>query len=139
MSSHLVSAPIQHNFALFDVKLTDKQRDMLHLNHQGRFSELQFINGNGCRSYLGRIGEITRIVVNDCIYPGPPVHEFIHALGYEQMHNRSERDKGVKIQLEVYQSSLRNKLFNCSTTPTREEPLSFFKSSNSEIIHFPFR
>lgn len=35
-----------------------------------------------------------------CVSQGIPAHEFIHALGYDHMHNHADRDDYVKIHWE---------------------------------------
>lgn len=63
---------------------------------------IEFIDGNGCWSWLGRIGGRQELSLdrNGCIEQGIPIHEVIHALGYDHMHNHIDRDNYVKIHWE---------------------------------------
>lgn len=67
-----------------------------------RTFELDFvdiINGNGCWSWLGRQGGRQEMSLSSpgCSSPRITVHEAIHALGYDHMHNHAERDRYVRI------------------------------------------
>lgn len=60
---------------------------------------VEVINGDGCWSWLGRIGGRQELSMrrNGCISEGIMVHEAIHALGYDHMHNHIDRDNYVDI------------------------------------------
>jgi len=57
-----------------------------------------------CSSFVGRTSMDKQIVtltnspiwVEHCITKGQTIHEFLHALGFEHEHNRSDRDKYIR-------------------------------------------
>lgn len=60
---------------------------------------VEIINADGCWSWLGRMGGRQEMSMsrNGCIWDGVMIHEAIHALGYDHMHNHIERDQFVQI------------------------------------------
>lgn len=71
--------------------------------------------GTGCNSYVGRIGgaqvlsldsACLRCSVSGCSVPGTPVHEFLHALGFQHEHCRTDRDDYVTINWANIQPGL---------------------------------
>jgi hypothetical protein len=62
---------------------------------------VEIINGNGCYSQVGKVGGKQQLSLdrNGCIYMGTVMHEFIHALGYDHMHNHVDRDKYIRVFL----------------------------------------
>lgn len=72
---------------------------------------VEIISDGGCYSYLGRTGnrQYLSLQKNECFSIGTVIHEFIHALGYDHMHNHVNRDEHIDIKWEnVHESSLRN-------------------------------
>jgi Astacin (Peptidase family M12A) len=63
---------------------------------------VDIINDQGCYSFIGKIGGRQTISLqrDGCIVKGTIIHEFIHALGYDHMQNRDDRDDYVIINLE---------------------------------------
>lgn len=63
---------------------------------------IRIVNGKGCYSRLGKIGGMQDISLQNpgCVQKGTLIHEFIHALGYDHMHNHIDRDEFVTIHLE---------------------------------------
>lgn len=63
---------------------------------------IDIVNGDGCWSWLGKIGGRQELSLDrsGCVEQGIPLHEFIHALGYDHMHNHIDRDSYVKIHWE---------------------------------------
>nr|CAH0099534.1 unnamed protein product [Daphnia galeata] len=79
--------------------------------------------GEGCWSYVGRIGRRQTISLDDkCILhsrPGLVIHELMHTLGFYHEHQRPDRDQYVKIDLDnieqknkVYFQKMRISHFN---------------------------
>jgi hypothetical protein len=67
-----------------------------------RTNQVDFIditNGNGCWSWLGRIGGRQELSMDrpGCFWGGLSEHELIHALGYDHMHNAVDRNNFVTI------------------------------------------
>jgi len=61
---------------------------------------VEVINGDGCWSWLGRIGGRQELSISrsiGCVSQGIMVHEAIHALGYDHMHNHIDRDLYVSV------------------------------------------
>jgi len=61
---------------------------------------IKIINGNGCWSYVGRIGGLQQLSLSrtGCISKRTVMHELIHALGFDHQHSRNDRDSKVTIQ-----------------------------------------
>lgn len=53
-------------------------------------------NGDGCSSYLGRIGGAQEVILADC-GRGSVVHEILHAAGFYHEQSRGDRDQFVTI------------------------------------------
>ncbi|CRK90139.1 CLUMA_CG003855, isoform A [Clunio marinus] len=70
---------------------------------------VEIINDSGCWSYLGRRGGKQSLSLKryGCVTKGISMHEFIHALGYDHMHNRVDRDSYVKLYLQNVTPSYR--------------------------------
>jgi hypothetical protein len=70
-----------------------------------RTTEQGFLNlftGNGCYSYVGRVGAVAQDVSigPGCERKGIVIHELLHALGFYHEHSRSDRDSAVTVHLE---------------------------------------
>jgi hypothetical protein len=66
---------------------------------------LDFVYGDGCASFLGKIGGKQIIIVGDQCSIGNIKHEMLHALGMYHMHTRSDRDKYIKVSSQNVQDS----------------------------------
>jgi hypothetical protein len=71
----------------------------------GRTNEkdyVEFSSGGACYSYLGRIGgkQYISLAKKLCFSIGTVIHEIIHALGYDHMHNHAQRDQYIRIVWE---------------------------------------
>lgn len=66
---------------------------------------IEIIDGDGCWSWLGMVGGAQTLSLdrNGCVEHGIPIHETIHALGYDHMHNHIDRDNYVDIHWENIQ------------------------------------
>ncbi|CAL1293456.1 unnamed protein product [Larinioides sclopetarius] len=62
-------------------------------------SYVMFFSGNGCYSYLGRIGgpQGLSLQANGCLSQGTILHEMTHAVGMAHEHNRADRDNYIKM------------------------------------------
>ncbi|MEV7969844.1 M12 family metallopeptidase [Sphaerisporangium sp. NPDC088356] len=70
-----------------------------------RTNEAGFLNifpGNGCYSYVGRIGPEPQDVSigRGCERKGIAIHELLHAIGFLHEHSRSDRDSALTVHLE---------------------------------------
>ncbi|XGW31201.1 hypothetical protein V3C99_009844 [Haemonchus contortus] len=62
-------------------------------------NRIKVISGVGCYSYVGMRGGEQELSLAGCNIAGSVVHEFMHALGIQHMHQRSDRDKFVIINM----------------------------------------
>lgn len=72
---------------------------------------VEIVDAGACYSYLGRNGDrqVLSLAKGECFSIGTVMHEFIHALGYDHMHNHVKRDEFVDIKWEnVHEGSKRN-------------------------------
>ncbi|XP_053205153.1 astacin-like metalloprotease toxin 1 isoform X2 [Panonychus citri] len=66
---------------------------------------VKFIFGEGCYSFVGKIGGLQAISLGDgCHCKGIIIHEAMHALGFYHEHNRSDRDDYVTVNYDNIQS-----------------------------------
>jgi hypothetical protein len=63
---------------------------------------LSIFPGNGCYSYVGRMGPVEQDVSigPGCEHKGIAIHELMHAIGFYHEHSRSDRDPSVTVHLE---------------------------------------
>lgn len=67
-----------------------------------QYDYLNIYSDSGCWSYVGKIGgkQNLSLKTSGCMVVGIAMHELIHALGYEHMHQHWDRDSKVKILFE---------------------------------------
>jgi len=72
------------------------------VNRTNEEDYIEIIDGYGCWSWLGKIGGRQELSLdrNGCLEQGVTIHETIHALGYDHMHNHFYRDDYVNIHWE---------------------------------------
>ncbi|XP_065674393.1 zinc metalloproteinase nas-4 isoform X2 [Hydra vulgaris] len=72
-------------------------------------SYLQFIQGYGCYSYVGKQGGSQVISIGtNCEYKGTVMHEILHALGFYHEQSRLDRDDFIRVKFENVRSGLEN-------------------------------
>ncbi|KAL7024350.1 hypothetical protein ACKWTF_013004 [Chironomus riparius] len=61
---------------------------------------INIISGYGCHSHVGKINGAQRLSlrIGGCLARGTIIHELMHALGFDHMHNHVDRDEFVEIQ-----------------------------------------
>lgn len=82
--------------AMDDIELYTCVR-FVHRTHERDFIEI--ISDRGCWSRLGKSGQKQQLSLQKrgCFYHGIIMHELIHALGFDHMHNHADRDNYVVI------------------------------------------
>lgn len=58
---------------------------------------VEFVNGDGCSSYIGKVGGKQEITLSDKAKVGNILHEMLHTCSIEHEHCRSDRDAYIKI------------------------------------------
>lgn len=59
---------------------------------------IHFFPGNGCHSYVGRLGGEQKLSLgNGCVYESITLHEMMHAIGFTDEQNRYDRDDNIQI------------------------------------------
>lgn len=91
--------PHQIDFMIREFRIIESATCVRFVQRTTEVDFVEIINGNGCWSWLGRIGGRQELSMdtNGCIWDGIAMHEAIHALGYDHMHNSIDRDGFVQI------------------------------------------
>ncbi|RWS10323.1 Astacin-like metalloprotease toxin [Dinothrombium tinctorium] len=77
-------------------------------------------SGSGCYSHVGRIGGEQRLSLHPgCQNIGTVLHELLHAIGFYHAHNRSDRDKYLKIHWDNIQQSQRHNFRQLSSSENK--------------------
>ncbi|XP_048730230.2 zinc metalloproteinase nas-14-like [Ostrea edulis] len=85
---------------------------------RGEAAAVRFQNGQGCSSFVGRIGNLQPIsLARGCRIQRIVVHEMGHAIGFNHEQSRADRDGFVRIRNENIPSPL---LFNFQKLPTNQ-------------------
>jgi len=93
-------------------------------------------SGNGCYSYLGRIGggQALSLQSNGCVWRGTVLHEFMHAVGFAHEHNRHDRDGSVDILWDNIPSERQDQY-------KKTDPNDYGLQSNYDyysLMHYPY-
>ncbi|XP_069077874.1 embryonic protein UVS.2-like [Pleurodeles waltl] len=99
-------------FGASDVaKITEAMKEFTSMtcirfvNRTAETDYVQISSGNGCSSYVGRIGGPQGVQLSgNCMVKGIIQHELMHALGFLHEQNRSDRDDYVKIMFEYIEA-----------------------------------
>jgi len=99
---HLFSAQAQMDFMTSEMVAMEKVTCIKFVDRTAEVDFVEITNGNGCYSWLGRIGGRQELSMgsNGCLGPGIMMHEWYHALGFEHMHNHIDRDRYVEVVWE---------------------------------------
>ncbi|KAM9326690.1 embryonic protein UVS.2-like [Gastrophryne carolinensis] len=89
---NLISTSMQEYESLTCVQFVPRKNENDYLN---------IISGNGCVSYIGKIGGGQMLsLAGGCFYRGIFQHELNHALGFFHEQNRSDRDDHITINYQ---------------------------------------
>ena len=70
---------------------------------------IHFFKGQGCWSYIGRIGGEQMISIGpNCLREGVIIHEILHALGFFHEHSRPDRDEHITIDFDNLRDGMQN-------------------------------
>uniref|UniRef100_A0A8C6TUW6 Metalloendopeptidase n=1 Tax=Neogobius melanostomus TaxID=47308 RepID=A0A8C6TUW6_9GOBI len=100
--------------------------------HRSESDYISVENKSGCSSSLGKTGGRQELSLNreGCVYKGIIQHEFNHALGFIHEHNRSDRDKYVRINWgNIHQDKAYN--FNKAESDNLNTPYDY-----NSIMHY---
>lgn len=99
-SLHTAQAEI--NWMITEFQAIERRTCIRFVQRTTQTDFVDIINGDGCWSWLGRIGGRQELSMRrpGCINPGIAIHEAVHALGYDHMHNHIDRDHFVRILWE---------------------------------------
>ncbi|RWS24280.1 Astacin-like metalloprotease toxin, partial [Leptotrombidium deliense] len=90
-----------HNVRLIDeaMKHIEQQTCIKFIPKSNEQNYVHIFSGEGCYSHVGRIGGAQRLSLHaGCQNFGTVLHELLHAVGFYHAHNRSDRDKYLRIQ-----------------------------------------
>lgn len=85
---------------LIDFRIIEGRTCIRFVERTFEIDFVEIINGDGCWSWLGRQGgrqELSMCRSCGCVQTGIALHEAIHALGYDHMHNHIDRDDFVQV------------------------------------------
>lgn len=113
---------------LNELRLIEARTCIRFVPRTNQFDFVDITNGNGCWSWLGRQGGRQVVSMDNfdgwCFWEGLMVHEMIHALGYDHMHNAIERDDFVQVMWNNIEPNMQHNfervnpnLFNNFGTP----------------------
>lgn len=94
------SAQSEINLMLIDFRIIEGRTCIRFVERTFEIDFVEIINGDGCWSWLGRQGgrqELSMCRSCGCVQTGIALHEAIHALGYDHMHNHIDRDDFVRV------------------------------------------
>ncbi|KAE8298943.1 High choriolytic enzyme 1 [Larimichthys crocea] len=144
-SGQTVNVPyeVHRQFSRSEERIIDKAIEGFELNTCVRFvprsgrnkrnynDYISIVKGQGCWSYIGRIGGSQQLSVgNGCVYNGIIQHELLHALSFWHEQSRSDRDIYVKINYENIISNLEHN-FNKQNTNNLNAPYDY-----GSVMHY---
>uniref|UniRef100_A0A8C6TKT7 Metalloendopeptidase n=1 Tax=Neogobius melanostomus TaxID=47308 RepID=A0A8C6TKT7_9GOBI len=100
--------------------------------HRSESDYISVENQFGCFSSLGKQGGRQELSLNrrGCVYKGIIQHEFNHALGFIHEHNRSDRDKYVRINWDNIDQNMAYN-FNKADTDNQDTPYDY-----NSVMHY---
>jgi len=97
-----VAAQSEINWMLEQFRTIEATTCIRFVERTTQIDFVEIINGDGCWSWLGRIGGRQELSMdrNGCFWGGTAAHEAVHALGFDHMHNDIDRNQHVNIFLQ---------------------------------------
>lgn len=119
--------------------ITDWNRETC-LNFRPRNGEaaaVRFVNGQGCSSFVGRVGNVQPIsLANGCRIKRIIIHEMGHAIGFNHEQSRNDRDRFVRIRTENIPQPV---LFNFQKLPTSQVTNLGVRYDYRSVMHYGAR
>lgn len=84
--------------------------------------------GDGCYSYYGRLGGAQEVHIGGC-GKGGPLHEVLHAAGFEHEHTRRDRDAHITVLMQ-------NVSTDCQHLFDRTESAPYTTYDTDSIMHY---
>lgn len=68
---------------------------------------IHILSGDGCSSLLGKIGDRQEVSLDSdgCMSRRTVIHELVHALGFDHMQSRFDRDRYIEVKWENIKKS----------------------------------
>ena len=78
--------------------------------HENQTDFIHIVSRKTCSSKLGKIGgrQVVSLNKTGCLSRGTIMHELIHALGFDHMQNRADRDSHLKIMWNNIEEKMRH-------------------------------
>jgi hypothetical protein len=92
---------------------------------------VQFVNGSGCASYVGRQGGMQKITISTGCGTGSIMHEILHAAGMYHEQSRSDRDNYITILTANIQAGKEHNFNKVSNT------ISACAYDFGSLMHYP--
>jgi hypothetical protein len=106
-----------------------------HERTAGEADFIQFVDGGGCSSYVGKVGGMQPVTLNAACTTGNAIHEIGHAIGLWHEQSRTDRDDYVSINFGNIQAGYEHN-FDTITDPGVENGDVARYNFNS-IMHYP--